>query len=487
MCVVLDLEYAGALRGWPPLGGVADKTAVKERAAGERLNEDLGARGGAPPHKNINFSFFLSKNFLKSKNLYHIIYGVFMKNMMESFDILISEFDERFFKVDFPGRFNDKMLDAVRGVPGRVWNNEEKLWLIPDNKAAIVQLLSNIYATGLFIAEEKLETQSPSRVALQSESYIDYQIRKINEALTARHYSEHTKISYKKWLVDFLNVNRGKEDIGEREINEYLKNLALKKSVSASTQNQALAALLFYFRFILNTPVTELGSVIRAKKSERVPVVFSRDEVSHVIENLNGQKKLIAKLLYGTGMRLNEALSLRVLDIDFDQNEIIVRHGKGDKDRHVMIPQKLIPELRSHIEKVRQLHNKDLADGWGTVKMPQALGSKYPSGSKEFKWQWVFPQKNRWKNQMSGEEGRWHLDESLMQRAVKQAILEAGINKNASCHTFRHSFATHLLEIGYDIRTIQELLGHSDVSTTMIYTHVLNRGAGGVVSPLDRL
>ncbi len=410
-----------------------------------------------------------------------------MKNMMGSFDILISDFDEDFFKVDFPERFNGAMLDAVRKVPGRRWNKEKLLWLIPYNEAAASQLLKNIYATGLFNADEKSECIPCCRSVPQSEKHIDYQIRKINEALTARHYSEHTKTSYKKWVEDFLVVNQGKENIGEREINDYLKNLALKKNISASTQNQALAALLFYFRFILNTPVTELGSVIRAKKSERIPVVFSRDEVSRVIGNLYGQKKLIAKLLYGTGMRLNEALSLRVLDIDFDQNEIIVRHGKGDKDRHVMIPQKLVSDLKAHIEKVRELHIKDLADGWGTTPMPGALAGKYPAGSKEFKWQWLFPQKNRWKNLETGEEGRWHLDESLMQRAVKQAILEAGINKNASCHTFRHSFATHLLEIGYDIRTIQELLGHSDVSTTMIYTHVLNRGAGGVVSPLDRL
>ena len=402
-------------------------------------------------------------------------------------NILIGEFDEQYFKVDFPGRFNKLMLEAVRNVPGRIWNDEEKLWLIPHNKFAARQLLNNIHSTELFNVEEKTEPISPYLAAKQNETYIDYQIRKINEALTARHYSEHTKTSYKKWVRDFLTINQGKQNISEREINENLKNLALKKNVSASTQNQALAALLFYFRFIQNTPVTELGSVIRAKKSERIPVVFSRDEVSRVIGNLYGQKKLIAKLLYGTGMRLNEALSLRVLDIDFAQNEIIVRHGKGDKDRHVMIPQKLVPELKEHIEKVRKLHNKDLADGWGGVRMPRALNGKYPSGSKEFKWQWLFPQKNRWKNLQSGEEGRWHLDESLMQRAVKQAILEAGINKNASCHTFRHSFATHLLEIGYDIRTIQELLGHSDVSTTMVYTHVLNRGAGGVISPLDRL
>ncbi len=401
--------------------------------------------------------------------------------------ISINSYDESKFAVSLLDGFTPPVLNAVRNIPGRWWNNDEKLWLIPDNKAAANQLLQNIYATGLFNAAEDFAEKACLTPPTFREKSIASQIKTIHDALTARHYSEHTKISYKKWIEDFLTINQGKENLGEREINEYLKNLALKKNVSASTQNQALAALLFYFRFIQNTPVTELGSVIRAKKTERIPVVFSRDEVTRVIGNLNGQKKLIAKLLYGAGLRLNEALSLRVLDLDFDQNEIIVRHGKGDKDRHVMIPQKLVPELKEHIEKVRSLHNKDLSDGWGSVPMPGALAAKYTAGSKEFKWQWLFPQKNRWKNQLTGAEGRWHLDESLMQRAVKQAILEAGINKNASCHSFRHSFATHLLEIGYDIRTIQELLGHSDVSTTMIYTHVLNRGAGGVISPLDRL
>lgn len=384
--------------------------------------------------------------------------------------------------------FSNPVLNAIRNIPGRWWNKEEKIWLIPNRNKILNLLLKNLYETEEFNAEEIKEYKNDyPNIQESNEQKINYQIKKMNEALKVRHYSEHTIIRYLKWTKDFLNLNiENLNNLNEIKINEYLKKLALEKHVSASTQNQALAALLFYFRFIQNTPVTELGSVVHAKKKTRIPVVFSRDEVIRVIENLNGTKKLIAKILYGTGMRLNEALSLRILDVDFDQNEIIVRHGKGDKDRHVMLPQKIIPELKNHIENVRKIHEKDLKDGWGKASLPEALKGKYQSGSKEFKWQWLFPQKNRWKNQTTKEEGRWHIDESLMQRAVKQAIIEAGINKNASCHTFRHTFATHLLENGYDIRTIQELLGHSDVSTTMIYTHVLNKGVCGVISPLDR-
>ena len=401
-------------------------------------------------------------------------------------NIYIKPHNENYFSVQFINGYNQQLLDCVRSLPQRKWNNEEKLWLIPDNQQAMDQLLQNIFDIGLFNMPQNDLDKTPT--SENHDSSITGEIRKLSEALTVRHYSDHTKQCYRKWVKEFLQIHKDNiSTIGEVQINDFLKDLALKKHVSASTQNQALAALLFYFRYIQNTPVMELGSVIHAKKKERVPVVFSRDEVTRVIECMYGSKKLIAKLLYGTGMRLNEALSLRILDLDFDRNEIIIRHGKGDKDRHVMIPQKLIPELKTHIEKVRQIHNQDLADGWGLVTMPGALAGKFPDGSKEFKWQWLFPQKNRWTNSQTGQQGRWHLDESLMQRAVKQAVLEAGVNKNASCHTFRHSFATHLLEIGYDIRTIQELLGHSDISTTMVYTHVLNRGAGGVISPLDRL
>ena len=436
--------------------------------------------------------------------------------------IFIKAYDGGNFLVQFVDGFSGPVLDAVRAVPGRRWNEEKKSWILPANQGAVNVFLQRLFECGGFNYEDggslpgkeflpRMEILpqgelSPRAELLRraefipreeplsrsTEDFPSCEIRKLDEALKVRHYSEHTRQCYKKWVREFLqsfgnDISAEIPGAGQLQINSFLKNLAIRKKVSASTQNQALAALLFYFRFIKNTPVLELGAVIHAKKKERIPVVFSRDEVSRVIENLYGQKKLIAKLLYGTGMRLNEALSLRVLDLDFERKEIIVRHGKGDKDRHVMLPQKLIPELKAHIKKIRQLHKKDLADGWGAVTMPSALAAKYPSGSKEFKWQWLFPQKNRWKNLATGLEGRWHLDESLMQRAVKQAILEAGVNKNASCHTFRHSFATHLLENGYDIRTIQELLGHSDVSTTMIYTHVLNRGAGGVISPLDKI
>ena len=401
-------------------------------------------------------------------------------------NISIKSYDDSSLSVQFLDGFSTPVLNAVRNVSGRRWNDENKVWLIPDNQKSADQLLQNIFETGLFNMPQEI-IEMPAKFQ-KKDSVITSEIRKLNDALTVRHYSDRTKQCYRKWVHDFLQIHQDDISIvGEVQINEFLKNLALKKHVSASTQNQALAALLFYFRYVKNIPVLELGSVIHAKKNARVPVVFSRNEVTRVIECMHGTKKLIAKLLYGTGMRLNEALSLRILDIDFDQNEIIIRHGKGDKDRHVMIPQKLVPELKAQIETVRQIHNQDLTDGWGSVLMPGTLAKKYPDGAKEFKWQWIFPQKNRWKNEKTGEQGRWHLDESLMQRAVKQAVLEAGVNKNASCHTFRHSFATHLLEIGYDIRTIKELLGHSDVSTTMIYTHVLNRGAGGVISPLDRL
>lgn len=262
-------------------------------------------------------------------------------------------------------------------------------------------------------------------------------------------------------------------------------NERVKDHVSTSTQNQALAALLFYFRNVRYKDTDNFKEVIHAKHKRRVPVVLTKEEVASVIAHLEGSKKLAVELLYGTGMRLNEVLALRILDLDFDRNEITVRFGKGGKDRRVMLPKSLIPKLKEHIKEVKIIHDKDLADGWGAVQLRDGMGKRSEQMSKEFRWLWLFPQKNRWINEKTGQQGRHHIDESILQKAVKSAVREAGIIKNASCHTFRHSFATHLLESGYDLRTVQELLGHSDVRTTMIYTHVLNRGAKEIVSPLD--
>ena len=409
----------------------------------------------------------------------------------ENFDILISDFDEHYFKVDFPGRFNQKMLDAVRNVSGRIWNPEVKIWMLPVEKIGAGKnsacvLLENLYATGLFnFSEAESENQNPRKPSAPYQKSIS----KMKEMLEVRHYSERTIESYIRWTERFLEKygSRGTDGLGQKEINEFLTTLAVKFKVSPSTQNQALAGLLFYFRFVKGENPIELESVIRAKKKPRIPVVFSRAEVRRVIEYMPVDKRLCAELMYGTGMRLNELIELRVLDVDFDRSEIIIRHGKGDKDRRVMLPQSLVPKIKLQIENVKKIHDKDIADGWGAVPLPDALAGKYPDAEKELKWQWLFPQKNRWKNKQTGEEGRWHLDGTLLQRAVKAAVLRAGINKNASCHTFRHSFATHLLENGYDIRTVQELLGHNDVKTTQIYTHVLNRGPSGVISPLDNI
>jgi integron integrase len=317
----------------------------------------------------------------------------------------------------------------------------------------------------------------------------DRLLDRYRHALESRHYSPRTMEAYIPWVSRFLEGyrERSQASLGEKEINAFLTKLAVQEKVSSSTQNQALAALLFLFRQVLGRPVGELGQVIRAKKPIRLPVVMSRDEVRAVLANLSGDKWLAATLLYGTGMRLMECLQLRVQDIDFDRSEILVRNGKGAKDRITMLPESLKAPLREHLARVKAIHERDIADGWGRVAMPDALDRKYPKGAAEWPWQYVFPQERRWVNGSTGTQGRHHMDESLLQRAVHEAVLRAGLTKRVSCHTFRHSFATHLIENGYDIRTVQELLGHSDVKTTMIYTHVLNRGPSGVRSPMDGL
>ena len=390
----------------------------------------------------------------------------------------IKPYNEQYFSINFPSGFNQKLLDAVREVPLRKWQNEQKIWLIPNNAKAKEILLENLYNTGDFTYEEQ-ETEPSANSQPYSDIKIS-EILKLTNCLKAHHYSPRTIESYTKWINQFLSVYEQSDEITiQKQINEFLTKLAVKYNVSPSTQNQALAALLFYFRHVKHIEPENLADVIHAKHKKRIPVVLTKEEIHSIIVHMTGSKKLAVELLYGTGMRLNEVLSLRILDLDFDRNEITVRFGKGGKDRRVMLPKSLIPTLKTHIEKVREIHEKDLADGWGEIQLHNGKTSK------ELRWQWLFPQQNRWKNERTGKEGRWHMDETLLQKAVKNAIHETGILKNASCHSFRHSFATHLLENGYDIRTVQELLGHSDVRTTMIYTHVLNRDSKEVESPLD--
>ncbi len=311
-------------------------------------------------------------------------------------------------------------------------------------------------------------------------------IQRYREELQTRHYARRTVNTYEQWLRRFLRFHRMRHPrgMGSAEVNAFLSHLAVDLQVSASTQNQALAALLFLYRELLERNL-ELDGVVRARTRRRLPVVLSEAEVRAVRERLEGEPALVVGLLYGSGLRLMEALRLRVKDLDFQRRELTVRDGKGGKDRLTLFPESLVAGLEAHLLKVRRLHKADLADGWGRVLLPHALARKTPNADREWAWQWVFPQQNRWHDQASGMQGRHHLDPSVVQKAVKRAVAEAGVTKAASCHTFRHSFATHLLERGQDIRTIQELLGHRDVTTTMIYTHVLNRGLLGVRSPAD--
>jgi integron integrase len=275
--------------------------------------------------------------------------------------------------------------------------------------------------------------------------------------------------------------------MGQEEINAFLSHLAVEQGVSASSQTQALSALLFLYRHVLGIPPGDLTGVVRARVRRRLPVLMTPAEVQQVLGQLEGTTGLVAGLLYGSGLRLMEALRLRVQDLDFGHRQITVRNGKGDKDRPSLMPERLGVPLGDHLEVVRQVHRADITAGWGRVVLPHALKRKYPNAAVAWGWQWVFPQSRRWRDPTSGREGRHHLDPSIVQKAVRKAVQATGIPKRVSCPTFRHSFATHLLERGTDIRTIQELLGHNDVRTTMIYTHVLNRGPCGVRSPADLL
>lgn len=308
-------------------------------------------------------------------------------------------------------------------------------------------------------------------------------------ALRVRGLSVRTEKAYLHWLCRFMLYHGGRSprDLGAAEVAAFLQHLAVDRNVAASTQNQALNALVFLYDKALELPLGDVGAFARAKRPKRLPSVLSSGEVKGVLAQLGGIHWLIGALLYGTGMRLLECLRLRVQDVEFERNLIVVRRGKGNKDRVVPLPEAVAPKLREYLVRVRRLHESDLAEGYGEVYLPDALAVKYPNAPKSWVWQWVFPSGRISVDPRSGKSRRHHLHEDSVQKAMHAAVLRAGIVRKAGCHTLRHSFATHLLERGHDIRTVQELLGHSDVATTMIYTHVLNRGGQGVVSPVDVL
>ncbi len=307
-----------------------------------------------------------------------------------------------------------------------------------------------------------------------------HRIRRLGLAL-------RTEQAYVYWARRFILANgkRHPREMGKREVEKFLTTLAVREGVSPSTQNQALSALLFLYKEVLGVELPWMDSVQRPKRKEYVPVVLSPAEVTAVLNRLDGVHWVVASLLYGSGMRLMECLRLRVKDLDFDRSELTVRMGKGGKDRRTIFPRKLHLPVQEQLDRARLVHQRDLEAGYGAVWLPDALARKYPRAAREWKWQYVFPSVKRSTDPRTGSVGRHHLSANAVQRAVANAVRDSGVQKKASCHTLRHSFATHLLERGYDIRTVQELLGHADVSTTQIYTHVLGRGAGGVISPLD--
>lgn len=424
--------------------------------------------------------------------------------------------------------WSDAVLRAIKSLPGRRYDEQTKTWRVGASSGMEQLVLGTLYGTGLFNRDARTnvpagslhtslkpasdaeslfnETGTPTQAPatgttakVKARPVSDRQItpapslqdvlKATSERIRAAHYSPSTERAYLHWIRAFADQH-GTPRVGtapDRAINSFLTTLATSRGVSASTQNQALAAILFVYREVLGVQPASPDDIIRAKESTRLPVVLTGTEVRSILSFMHGDTRLIAALLYGTGMRLDEGLSLRVQDIDFERHTVTVRRGKGGKDRQTILPAIIEKELRTHLEWVRTLHLKDLSEGWGRVALPDAFDKKDTNAGRDWRWQWVFPQRTRWKNKATEQEGRYYLDASLVQRAFHDAVLMAGIGKRATCHSLRHSFATQLLENGYDIRTVQELLGHSDIRTTMIYTHVLNKGPGGVRSPLDGL
>ncbi len=311
----------------------------------------------------------------------------------------------------------------------------------------------------------------------------------LRDRIRLKHYSRRTEDAYLDWAKRYIlyHNKRHPQEMGKQEVEAFLTHLATERNVAAATQNQAKAALQFLYKEVLEIQLPWLDEVEQAKKPKRLPVVLTEKEVQALLAHVPQAYALLARLIYGTGMRLLEGLRLRVQDLDFERYELVIREGKGAKDRVTMLPQSLVQPLQEHLKQVRLLHEQDLQKGFGEVWLSESLARKYPNAGREWPWQYVFPSFRLSVDPRSGVTRRHHLDEKGLQRAIKQAATDAGLTKNVTPHTLRHSFATHLLQAGYDIRTVQELLGHKDVQTTMIYTHVLNKGGRGVTSPLDRL
>lgn len=312
-------------------------------------------------------------------------------------------------------------------------------------------------------------------------------LQRVREEIRRRHYSIRTEEAYLHWIKRYIlfHKKRHPDDMDEKEITSFLTHLAMDCNVSSSTQRLALNSVVFLYKQVLKRELDDRINAVRPNKSRKLPVVLTQEETVRLLDAMMGNNQLMAKLLYGCGMRLMECVRLRVKDVDFEYGQIIIRDGKGGKDRRTMLPDSVRGQLKEHLSRVKMIHEKDLEEGYGSVYLPNALEKKYPNAPKEWKWQYVFPSKSLSKDPRSGKTRRHHVDESNLQKGVKKAASMAKIVKKVTCHTLRHSFATHLLEEGYDIRNIQELLGHENVSTTMIYKHVLNKGGRGVKSPLD--
>jgi integron integrase len=343
------------------------------------------------------------------------------------------------------------------------------------------------FGDGLSAADSAHDSRNPAgQPASEAEPRL---LDRVRREIRVRHYSIRTESSYVDWIRRFIifNDKRHPNDLGAAEVAAFLTHLAVERSVAPSTQAQAKSAILFLYRVVLNTALPWLDEVVAASNPRRLPVVLTVPEVRAVLEQMNGSVGLVCALLYGTGMRLIEGLRLRVKDVEFSRREILVRNGKGGKDRVTVLPENLIAPLQAQIAKARALHQRDLSEGFGAVWLPGALDAKYPGASRHWGWQWVFPSVTRSADPRTGQVQRHHFNEASVQKAMGLAAKRAGIVKPCSPHILRHSFATHLLQSGYDIRTVQELLGHSDVSTTMIYTHVLNRGGRGIRSPFDQI